>query len=206
MRLQLRHDSDGRSDFFPLVYHVPISIALARARADYGLEQVDVLGADRWGEDGIVREFWRRLEEFDGTLVSFNGRGFDLPVLELNGLRYRCAAPRYYMTRGGWRQRFGRHVDLQEWFSNYGAVRLRGGLDVLAKLAGLPGKGEISGADVQRLWERHCWADIHRYCAADAVQTYLIFLRVEQLCGRLDSERIAALEQAADALLAARSW
>jgi predicted PolB exonuclease-like 3'-5' exonuclease len=193
MREELRRESDGRSDFFPVTYHVPISIAVVQAGAGAAPQSVEVLGADRLGEAGLVHEFWRRLEAFDGTLVSFNGRGFDLPVLELQALRHGCALPRYFGERNGLRQRFGRHLDLYDWLGNHGAVRLRGGLDLLAKLVGLPGKGEVGGADVQRLWERGRWEEIHRYCADDAVQTYCLFLHVERLRGRLSPERVAAL-------------
>ncbi|MFN8643676.1 MAG: 3'-5' exonuclease [Candidatus Binatia bacterium] len=193
LRDQLRRETDGRSDFVPHTYHVPISIALVRAGADYALQGVEVLGADALGEVGLVREFWRRLEAFDGTLVSFNGRGFDLPVLELQALRHGYALPRYFAERNGLRQRFGRHHDLFDWFGNYGAVRLRGGLNLLAKVVGLPGKSAVSGADVQRLWEQQRWAEIHRYCLDDALQTYGVYLHAERLRGRLDAERVAAL-------------
>jgi predicted PolB exonuclease-like 3'-5' exonuclease len=204
MRDRLRHESDGRSDFFPVTYHVPISIALAGVGDDYGLLGVEVLGADRLGEDGLVREFWRRLEAFDGILVSFNGRGFDLPVLELQALRHGCALPNYFGNdRNGLRQRFGRHLDLHDCLSNFGAARLRGGLDLIAKLVGLPGKSDVAGGDVQRLWERGRWDDIHRYCADDALQTYFVLLRVEQLRGRLTPEQGMALAIAARARLAA---
>ena len=199
MREQLWQESGGRSDFFPVTFHVPISIALVSAADDFTCERVEVLGADQLGEDGLVHEIWRRLEAFEGTLVSFNGRGFDLPVLELAALRHGCAAPRYFGERNGLRQRFGRHLDLLDWLSNHGAVRLRGGFDLIARVAGLPGKGAVSGGDVQRLWERGCWADIHRYCADDALQTYLVLLRVEQLRGGLEPARAAALAAAATA-------
>ncbi|MEO8604701.1 MAG: 3'-5' exonuclease [bacterium] len=198
MREQLRRESDGRSDFFPVTFHVPISIALLTAADDGAFESIEVLGADRLGEDGVVHEFWRRIEGLDGLLVSFNGRGFDLPVLEMQALRHGCAAPRYFGNeRQGLRQRFGRHLDLLDWLTNHGVVRLRGGFDLIARLAGLPGKGEVSGGDVQRLWERGRWDEIHRYCADDALQTYLVYLRVEQMCGRLDAEPAAALAAAA---------
>jgi len=205
MREQLRHESVGRSDFFPLGFHVPISIAVVHAGDDLALRSVEVLGADRLGEEGLVGEFWSRLEAFDGQLVSYNGRGFDLPVLELRALHYGLSAPRYFGgERNGLRQRFGRHLDLFDWFGNHGAVRLRGGLDLIAKLAGLRGKSDVSGADVQRLWERGAWDTIHRYCLDDAVQTYFVLLRVEQLRGRLSADAAAATATAAQAWLAAR--
>ena len=193
MREDLRRGRGG--DFFPHTFHVPISIALGRTDDQYLLQGVEVLGADALGEAALVREFWTRLEAFDGTLVSFNGRGFDLPVLELHALRHGCTAPRYFGERNGLRVRFGgRHWDLYDWFTNGGATRLRGGLDLVAKLVGLPGKGEVSGADVQVLWERRRWADIHHYCRDDVVQTYFVFLRVEHLRGRLSSEQLARIE------------
>jgi predicted PolB exonuclease-like 3'-5' exonuclease len=203
LREQLWRESSGRSDFVPVSYHVPISIALVSAADDGTLHDVDVLGADRLGEDGLAHEFWRRLEAFDGLLISYNGRAFDLPVMELQALRHGCAVPRYFTERNGLRHRTGRHLDLLDWFGNFGAARLRGGFDLLARVAGLPGKGDVSGGDVQRLWERGRWDDIHRYCADDAIQTYLLFLRMERLCGRLEADRLEQLSAAALARLAA---
>jgi len=197
MRDELRRETGG--EFFPLTFHVPISIALARAGDDHVLDGVEVLGADALGEAGLVQAFWSRLEAFDGTLVSFNGRGFDLPVLELHALRHRCTAPRYFGERNGLRVRFGRHCDLYDWLTNTGASRLRGGLDLVAKSIGLPGKGAVSGADVQALWERGRWNEIHAYCRDDALQTYFLFLRVEYLRGRLSGEALARAEAATQA-------
>src|SRR3989304_2431401 len=63
MREELRVQSDGRSDFFPTPFHVPVSIVLAHAEGDYGLRSIDVLKADHLGDDrGIVGQFWQRLE------------------------------------------------------------------------------------------------------------------------------------------------
>jgi hypothetical protein len=191
MRDELRRDG---GDFFPLTLQVPISIAFGEADDDHVLQRVEVLGADALGEAGLVRAFWARLEAFEGTLVSFNGRGFDLPVLELHALRHGCSAPRYFGERNGLRGRMGRHCDLYDWLTNLGASRLRGGLDLVAKLIGLPGKREVSGADVQVLWERGRWAEIHRYCRDDVLQTYFILLRVAHLRGHLSAEQLAHAE------------
>jgi len=119
-------------------------------------------------------------------------------VLELQALRHGCSAPRYF-ERDGLRARQGRHCDLHDWFTNSGAARVRGGLDLIAKLMGLPGKGGVSGADVQVLWERGCWQDIHRYCRDDVLQTYFIFLRVEHLRGRLSAAELKRVEAATSA-------
>ena len=194
-REELRRRSEGR-DFFPVSFHVPVSIALGEVDGHYRLAGVDVWGADRLGDDGLVNAFWNRLESFEGTLVSFNGRGFDLPVLELQALRHRRAAPRYFNERNGLRSRYGRHFDLYDFLSNSGVSRLRGGLDLLARLIGLPGKGEVSGGDVQGLWESGRFDVVHRYCRDDVIQTYFLFLHVEHLCGRVSSEELREAEAA----------
>jgi len=192
MRDQLRHESGGRSDFFPVTYHVPISIALVQAGDDCALQGVEVLGADRLGEDGLVREFWRRVEAFEGTLVSFNGRGFDLPVLELAALRHGCSIPRYFQA--GFRYRYSdeAHYDLYDFLTNTGMYSVRGGFHLLANLIGLPGKGDVDGADVQGLWEAGRLAEIQAYCRRDVVQSYFLFLRMELIRGRISTTQYEA--------------
>ncbi len=142
-------------------------------------------------EAEMIRAFWERVEQFRGTLVSFNGRNFDLPVLELQALRHGCVAPRYFNERYGHRHRYSEqgHYDLYDFLSNYGMVRLRGGFQLLARLVGLPGKTDVSGADVQGLWEAGRHQDIVAYCRRDVIQTYLLFLRVELMRGRLALDR-----------------
>ena len=183
VRQQLRQDQGN--DFFPLSFHVPISIAIGQVTDDRLLTVVETLHEADYSEEAIVRNFWQRLERFPGTLVSFNGRNFDLPVLELQALKYGCSAPHYF--NGKHRKRYAEegHYDLYDFLTNYGAHRLRGGFNALAKLIGLPGKTEIDGSMVQQLWEANRLADIHRYCRQDVIQTYFLFLRVELLRGRI---------------------
>jgi hypothetical protein len=194
LREELRAQSG--SDFFPLTYHVPVSVVLGYADAEYVLTRLEDLRADALGDAALAREVWQRLEAFDGTLVTFNGRGFDLPVLELSALRHGCVARRYFGERNGLRSRYGRHLDLFDFLTNSGATRLRGGLDLVARLVGLPGKAGVRGGDVQALWEAGRFDEIHRYCRRDVIETYLVFLHVEHLRGRLGD---AALQRAAAA-------
>jgi 3'-5' exonuclease len=151
-----------------------------------------------------VREFWERVERFSGCLVTFNGRQFDLPVLELQALRYGIAAPRYFSDGSVQRRRYSdKHYDLLEFLTNYGASRVRGGFDLLMRMMGLPAKGTIDGSQVQRLWEEGKLDEIHSYCRRDVLQTYRLFLRVELVRGRLERARCDELIQAADAKFAA---
>jgi predicted PolB exonuclease-like 3'-5' exonuclease len=198
-RQQIRAERDNHSDFLPIAFHVPISIVVGNVAADYTLTAVEVLCAQDYSEEGIVCEFWRRVEIFPGTLVSFNGRAFDLPVLEMQALRYGCQAPRYFNEKYGHRYRYSeeRHYDLFDFLSNVGAHRIRGGFNLLARLIGLPGKTWVDGSMIQGLWEAGQLSLIHTYCRQDVIQTYGLFLRIELMRGRLTSEAYQAAWDAA---------
>lgn len=196
-RQQLREQQGN--DFFPLSFHVPISIAVGQVDETRMLSAVETLqdtaeaGDPRTSEEALVRTFWERLERFPGTLVSFNGRGFDLPVLELQALKYGCRIPHYFRGKARYRYSDEGHYDLYDFVTNYGVHRLQGGFNALTKLIGLPGKTGIDGSLVQQLWEDGRLDDIHRYCRNDVVQTYFLFLRVELLRGRLSREQYDAI-------------
>ena len=198
-RQQIVEEREGRSDFLPVAFHVPISIVIGNVNGNHILTAVEVLCAQKYSEEGIVREFWRRVEVFPGTLVSFNGRAFDLPVLELQALRYGCQAPRYFNEKYGHRYRYSeeRHYDLFDFLCNAGAYRIRGGFNLLARLIGLPGKTWVDGSKIQALWDARQLGMIHAYCRQDVIQTYGLFLRVELMRGRLTPQAYQAAWEAA---------
>jgi 3'-5' exonuclease len=186
---------DRGTDFFPLSFHVPISIAVGLVSGDHLLQSVESLALVDYGEERLVREFWDRVARFKGCLVSFNGRQFDLPVLELAALRYGCAVPSYFGEDSYYRRRYqlGKHFDLYEFITNYGATRVRGGFDLLLRMIGMPGKGSIDGSQVQDLWQTGRLAEIHEYCRRDVIQTYYLFLRIELVRGRVTAEHYGLL-------------
>lgn len=186
-RERLRQEQGN--DFFPISFHVPISIAVGQVNDERVLTAVETVNENDSDEESIVRTFWQRLERFSGTLVTFNGRNFDLPVLELQALKYGCQAPRYFSGKARNRYAEEGHFDLYDFLTNYGVHRLRGGFNLLAKMIGLPGKTAIDGSMVQQLWQEGRLDDIHRYCRHDVIQTYFLFLRVELLRGRLTPEQ-----------------
>jgi predicted PolB exonuclease-like 3'-5' exonuclease len=190
------------SDFFPVAFHVPVSIVIGSVTDARVLTSVEVLGGDAYGESRIVTEFWERLEQFPGTLVTFNGRSFDLPVLELGALRHGCRIPRYFRGRYRYRYSDEAHYDLYDFVTNCGMYSVRGGFHLLAQLIGLPGKGDVDGASVQGLWEAGRLAEVHAYCRRDVIQTYFLFLRVEVMRGRITPEQEAAAVEATAAFRA----
>lgn len=204
-RDELMEKSAQHSDFFPIPFHIPIAIAMLQADESYRIRALGSLGSDRFGEEEIVSRFWQAFETVE-VLVTFNGRGFDLPVLETRALKLGLSLPRYFgppqarLNYRSSRYSDAMHIDLCDLLSNYGAVYRRGSLDVLAKLIGLPGKYMLDGEDVEYLYRQGRKKEISQYCMTDVLQTYLLFLRVELLRGRMD----AAAYQAA--LAAARGY
>jgi predicted PolB exonuclease-like 3'-5' exonuclease len=191
-RDQILERSGQQSDFFPLPYHIPIAIATLQADENYRIRSLGCLGIDRFSEAELVARFWQIFENA-ATLVTFNGRGFDLPVLEIQALKHGLALPRYFATgdsKQSYRGRYSEayHIDLCDFLSNFGAAHRRGSLDVLARLVGLPGKYSIAGEDVEYLYRQKRLKEINQYCTTDTLQTFLLFLRVELLRGRLNAE------------------
>lgn len=205
-QIQQRLREEQGNDFFPLSFHMPISIAVGQVNEERVLAGVETINAENTeqsveAEEALIRTFWERQERFSGTLVSFNGRNFDLPVLELQALKYGCRIPHYFNGKARYRFSDEDHYDLYDFLTNYGVHRLRGGFNALAKLIGLPGKTGIDGSMVQQLWEDGRLDDIHRYCRTDVIQTYFLFLRVELTRGRITQEQYdAAAEQSASFL------
>jgi predicted PolB exonuclease-like 3'-5' exonuclease len=182
-----------QTDFLPLPQHRVIAISCVLRNAD-GLH-VFTLGQ----EHEIVQRFFDGIERRAPDLVSWNGGGFDLPVLHYRALLHGITAARYweigdndrdyrynnYLGRFHWR-----HIDLMDVLSGYQAGA-RASLQHAAQLLGLPGKLGMSGADVWDYYLAGRRAEIERYCETDALNTYLIFLRFELMRGNLDGRRYA---------------
>ncbi len=192
--MQTRQREQTGTEFLSLEQQRVVAISVAmRARDGF---KVWSLGDPGSPEDELVRRFFDGIERLSPTLVSWNGTGFDLPVLHYRALRHRIQAHRYwelgdedqsfrwnnYISRFHWR-----HVDLMDVLSGFQG-RGRVGLDRMAQLLGLPGKLGMTG---EAVWEAHLAgrvADIRGYCETDVVNTYLVYLRFELMRGRLTHE------------------
>ena len=189
-RDQILEQSGQRSDFFPIPYHVPIAISTLQADENYRIQSLGCLGADRFSEMELMARFWKIFESSRQILITFNGRGFDLPVLETRAMKHGISLKNYFDS--GYRgNRYGdtHHIDLCDYLSNFGASFRRSSLDVLAKLIGLPGKYNIEGEDVEYLYRQGRQKEINQYCMTDVLQTWILFLRVELMRGRLAAGR-----------------
>lgn len=186
--LEALADSDGKSDFIPLTYQSPVSVGLARLTDDLHVKKLIVLNG---AENVIAAAFWDLYRSEDVTLVSFNGRTFDLPVLELMAFKHAIRIPANYWAKYGPRNRYGSgHIDLMDFIGNTGAHRVVGGLDLLAKLLGRTGKTMVGGQKltgncVYDLYQQQQYKAIDDYCIADVLDTYAIFIRTRILTGEI---------------------
>lgn len=200
-RAEALERSDGRSDFVPASFSYPVAVCVARVAADFSLQQITCLDAPRFRPRDITADFWKGLARHKAALVSFNGRGFDLPVLELAAFRFGVSAEGYFRERFGRRYRYGgAHLDLHDWLSNHGAFPLVGGLDLLSKILGKPGKMTVRGRDVYELHKAGKVREVNDYCMYDVLDTYFVFLRTRVLTGEID------LEEEQRLVTKARDW
>jgi predicted PolB exonuclease-like 3'-5' exonuclease len=180
------------NDFIPYTFQVPCSIVAAKISADYELIDLVALDEPQFRPHVMTEHFWRGWEKYGRpTLVSFNGRTFDLPLLELAAFRYGLPIPAWFALQAKSfeqpRNRFNleSHIDLQELLTNFGTSRFTGGLNLVSNLLGKPGKMDVQGDMVQDYFEAGKLKEINDYCRCDVLDTYFVFLRSRVLVGQL---------------------
>jgi predicted PolB exonuclease-like 3'-5' exonuclease len=196
-RAQDEARENSGSDFLPVTFQLPIAISMLRVGVDFSLQAMACLDAPHHRPRALIEQFWAGLtyyhHQFGGQvkMVTFNGRGFDLPLLEMAAFRYGLSAPQ--LLCGDHKRYADWHLDLMGCLSNYGAIRLSGGLNMLSKLLGKPGKMEVTGKKVYPMWLDGKLADINDYCLCDTLDTYFVFLRTRVMAGALTLDEEQAL-------------
>ena len=183
------NQSQGKSDFVKLPYHqvVAISFVEAELNADsnrheaYTLQDIRSGGLVNSNEAELIAGFFQHLAKKKPRLVSFNGRGFDLPVLKYRAMKYGIAVGWFYQVLDKWNHYQSRysanwHCDLMDVLSDYGASsKIR--LDDICTACGLPGKVGIDGSGVKEKFLAGELSAIRDYCETDVMNTYLVYLR-----------------------------
>ena len=174
-------------------HHLNRIVAIAAVLRTGSRFQVWSLGNAESPEAELVERFFNGIEHFSPNLVSWNGGGFDLPVLHYRALLHGVSAPRYWESGDddqGFRwnnylNRFhARHTDLMDVLAGYQS-RAFAPLDEIAQMLGFPGKLGMDGSGV---WDAFAAGEIDRiraYCEVDALNTFLVYLRYELMRGRL---------------------
>ena len=192
-----RLESHG-TDFLPL--HLQKIAVVGCVFRDTSGFRVKTLGKPDDPESALISGFFKTIDHYTPRLVSWNGSGFDLPVLHYRSLIHAVAAPRYWDTGDDDRdfkynnyisRYHNRHIDLMDVLAKYNG-RANAPLDELAKLCGFPGKLGMDGSQVWKAWMSGQQEAVRAYCETDVVNTWLMYCRFRLIKGELD---VTAYEQ-----------
>ena len=189
----------NNTDFMPLHLHQVVAVSCVLRWGQDKLH-VSTIGSIDDDEESIIAKFFELVERYTPQLVTWNGGGFDLPVLHYRAMVHGIAAPRYWDMGNGdyndsrdfkWNNYISRyhtrHLDLMDLLALY-QPRASVPLDELAKLCGFPGKLGMDGSKVWQAYNAGKLQDIRDYCETDAANTYLMFLRFELMRGNLNAD------------------
>ena len=184
----LRRAKSG-NEFLPHYLQKVVAISLVLSQGPH--LKVWSLGDEHSDEKDLIQRFFSGIDKYTPTLVSWNGSGFDLPVLHYRALLHGISAPTYWESGenqqsfrwNNYLNRFHyRHLDLMDILAAY-QNKAFAPLDEIASMLGFPGKMGMSGAKV---WEQFCLGQlksIRDYCETDVLNTYCIYLRFELMRG-----------------------
>ena len=182
----------GQSDFMPLHLQRILVISVVFRNAE-GLRIHSFVDRDGASEGKVVQTFFNSIEKHQPQLVSWNGSGFDLPVLHYRGLRHGVEASKYwdmgeddreYKWNNYISRYHMRHLDLMDLLAMY-SPKNNAPLDAMAKLCGFPGKLGMDGSQVYAQYLDGQTDDIRRYCETDVMNTYLVYCRFQKMRGGL---------------------
>ncbi len=192
---ELQEERSG-SSFLPLPFHQVVAIS-AVICDDFGrYKKVSSIEGDN--EATMIRNFLNFIEKHNPKLVSFNGRNFDMPMLLIRAMKYNLTCSAYFETdnralnKSKWdnyRYRYSDrfHVDLMDHISEFGATRGLN-LNLLCAMMGIPGKFDVSGDEVHRLYYENKLEEIQEYCESDVLNTYWLYIKYELLKGNITRE------------------
>jgi 3'-5' exonuclease len=189
----LRHAKVGH-DFLPHYLQKIVAISLVMS---HGTQfKVWSLGDESSPEPELIQRFFTGIEKHMPTLVSWNGSGFDLPVLHYRALLHKIPAPLYWeagenqqnFRYNNYLNRFHyRHLDLMDVLAGY-QNKAFAPLDDIASMLGFPGKMGMSGAKVWDEYQAGNISGIRNYCETDVLNTYCVYLRFELMRGNINEE------------------
>jgi predicted PolB exonuclease-like 3'-5' exonuclease len=194
--IQQRRAQTG-GDFAP--HHLQRVVAIACALRDGAGFKIASVGNPEDSEPELIRRFFDLVDKFTPQLVSWNGGGFDLPVLNQRALIHGVTAARFWEWGDDDREfRFNsylgryhtRHLDLMDVLAMY-QPRASAGLDAMARLCGFPGKLGMDGSEVNAAVQQGRLDEVRRYCETDVMNTYLLYLRFRLLRGELTAGEYA---------------
>ena len=194
---QKRRQESG-NEFLRLHLHRIVAISVTLRTHDR--LKVWSLGDIDSSEKELVERFYSGIDKYTPTIVSWNGKGFDLPVLHYRSLLHGVSAPRYWETGANdnsfrynnYLSRYhSRHTDLMDVLAGY-EMRAFAPLDEVATMLGFPGKMGMSGSKVWDTYQEGDIEGIRNYCETDVLNTFLVYLRFEQIRGNITEDEFVS--------------
>lgn len=193
------------------IWHRVVAISFVRATIDkaangaerYRIEHCRSGGQADWDEQRLLQGYWEYFSGCQARVVTWNGKGFDLPVLRSRAMIYGISAESWFQRGSKWEnytQRYAPdwHCDLMEQLSDYRACSTMSLSDMAAAL-GLPGKIGGHGSEVEAMMERGEREQVRAYCESDCLNLFVIYVRWALLTGRTD---VAGHNEAIESLMA----
>lgn len=193
--LHIRNQETGGSEFMRHHLHQIVAISAVFKSGDN--LKIWSLGNEDSDEKEILERFFDGIARYTPTLVSWNGGGFDLPVIHYRALKHGVEAARYWETGrddesfkwNNYLNRYhSRHIDLMDLLSLY-QPRAVAPLDQIATMLGFPGKTGMDGSKVLDAWMQGEIKAIRDYCETDVLNTYLVYLRFELMRGYINQSQ-----------------
>jgi predicted PolB exonuclease-like 3'-5' exonuclease len=177
-------------------------LSATRTGSGYGIEK---LACGTGDERPLLEKFWTFVDRRQPLIVTWNGRGFDLPVLLHRAMLHKVQAKAWFggsrTASYGYRFSADGHCDLMDQLTDYGAVQ-KTSLDLTAAALGFAGKCEADGSHVEALFNEGKVAEIAAYCETDVLNLYGVFLRWAHLTGRIDNDGLQQSLETMTAFLA----
>jgi len=132
-------------------------------------------------EHDLLEMFWAKVGPSASKrlprLVSYNGRGYDGPMLMIRSAQLGVRPSRNLLP---YRYRMDEHCDLMDALCFFGAARERFSLDYWCRRFDVESpKGSIDGSQVGRAYREGRIEDIGEYCLRDVRATGALFQRLE---------------------------
>lgn len=197
------NDSDNHigTTFMKLPLHKVACLSFLWIQLDTRKFVLNSFSLENMDEKEILTRFFRAFDK-NPHLVSYNGKGFDMPVLMYRALHHSLSAPKAFGDhKDSYIARYSKtHTDLIDLLApNYNN---RQKLNLLAKLCNLAGKGDIDGSQVIPMVQNGDWQKLTTYCESDVINTWLLFLRYQLLVGKLSNDDVHAITTDTLAMLA----
>lgn len=191
-----QREHDVGNPFMPLPLHKIVCLSVLWV--DNGKMTLKTLSLKSHSEVEILQTFFNAIDKLP-TLVSWNGKGFDIPVMTYRALKHRLSAPKLFseqsseMKYNNYINRYhDRHTDLMLKTAMNGTYQK---MDIVASVCGLAGKQSLDGHDVVPMVKAGEWDKLTTYCESDVLNTWLLYLRYLTLVGKMTIDESHAWEQ-----------